>query len=133
MPPPGPGRPSETGDGPPVPRETPFTPSGETPFDRFGRRTLGTAGSLLVGTVAAVVYATVVARVLGPADKGVLTLLILLPVLGSLIVSDPLRLANTYFGAQRAESRGALLANSLLCAGVVGGSTAAVGGLVLVL
>jgi O-antigen/teichoic acid export membrane protein len=105
---------------PPEPFEEPRVPVGD-----FGRRTLETFTSLVVSTVAAGVLAVLVARALGPEGMGVLTVLFLFPVVGTLVLGGALGLANVYLGAGRPAARGALLTNSLLVAGAGGAVLAA--------
>jgi O-antigen/teichoic acid export membrane protein len=105
---------------PPEPLEEPRVPIGD-----FTRRTLETFASLVASTVAAGVLAVVVARALGPDGLGVLSVLFLFPVVGTLIVGGALGLANVYLGAGRPAARGALLTNSLLAAGLGGAVLAA--------
>jgi O-antigen/teichoic acid export membrane protein len=100
---------------PPEPLEEPRVPIGD-----FARRTLETFASLVASTVAAGLLAVIVARVLGPGGLGVLSILFLFPVVGTLVVGGALGLANVYLGAGRPAVRGALLTNSLLAAALGG-------------
>lgn len=105
---------------PPEPLEEPQVPAGD-----FGRRTLETFASLVASTVAAGALAVLIARALGPDGLGVLTVLFLFPVVGTLSIGGALGLANVYLGARRAAARGALLTNSLIAAGAAGSVAAA--------
>src|SRR5829696_10111532 len=65
------------------------------------------AGSLLaggVGQAALVVSGVLVARALGPADRGYMALVLLVPALLALVGSLGLPLASTYFVARTPES-----------------------------
>jgi stage V sporulation protein B len=94
------------------------------PFERFARRASETFASLVVLTLVSAAFAVLTARVLGPSAKGVVTVLLLIPGIGALVIGGALELANTYFGASRPSVRGELLANSIVVSAAGGAAVA---------
>lgn len=71
---------------------------------------VGRAGYLLIGFVAAVELA----RFLGPADRGLLALMISVLTLGMVVTTFGLTLSSVYYSSRKETDQGALLGNTLV-------------------
>ena len=106
------------------------TPKGAAPvdrptFDRFARRSLETFLGYGAATAGNALLFLLVARALGSTGTGVVSASIALSTVLMLVVFGLLHLPNTYLGVKEPAALGALLANSLLVAAVLGTAVSA--------
>jgi O-antigen/teichoic acid export membrane protein len=93
---------------------------------RFLRDSLGVFGTQLLVTVLGVGTGVITARVLGPHDRGLFQLLVLLPATLANFAKLGIPPATVYFIRRRGASASAVASNSLWIALVLGGTLAAV-------
>ncbi len=88
--------------------------------DRFVRNSLGVFGAQLLVTVLGIGTSVITARALGPHDRGLLQLLVLLPTTLSNFVKFGIPQANVYFIRRRGASASDVASNALWIAAVLG-------------
>ena len=93
---------------------------------RFVRDSLGVFGAQVLVAVLGVGTGVITARMLGPTDRGLFQLLILLPTTLANFVKLGIPQANVYFMRRRGAPPSAVASNSLWLAVVLGGLLAAV-------
>ncbi|MCR4407756.1 MAG: flippase [Anaerolineae bacterium] len=92
----------------------------------FRRNVLGTVGTEFVIAILSFITGVLTARLLGPRDQGILSLVTVLPTTLTMLTYLGLVQANVYFVGQDEDSRRAITANSLWFAAGIGGATSAV-------
>jgi len=70
--------------------------------------------SRILGFILGLVSTIIISRLLGPADKGTYSLLVLVISIMALVFNPGIALANVYFSARRPEWRGKLVGNSFV-------------------
>src|SRR2546425_4614678 len=93
---------------------------------RFLRDSLGVFGAQIVVTVLGVGTGVITARALGPHDRGIFQLLLLLPTTLSNFVKLGIPQANVYFMRRRGAAASDVASNSLWLALALGGALAVV-------